>query len=48
MGGTMTAESVEYVYELDTVTGGYVHAGMHRDRIEAYPVDIDLTAIDNL
>jgi hypothetical protein len=36
---------------LDPVTRAYAHAGMHRDRIEVakpYPVDIDLTAIDNL
>ncbi|MGW0814140.1 Uma2 family endonuclease [Streptomyces viridiviolaceus] len=46
-----TGRPVIHVYELDPVTGTYVHAGMHRDRIEVakpYPVDIDLTAIDGL
>ncbi|WP_306185860.1 hypothetical protein [Streptomyces sp. MK5] len=38
-----------HVYELDPVTGVYVHAGMHRHRIKVakpYPIDIDLTAIE--
>jgi Uma2 family endonuclease len=42
---------VIHVYELDTMTMAYVHAGMHRDRIKVdkpFPVDIDLTAIDEL
>ena len=44
-----TGRPVIHVYELDPVTRTYVHAGMHRDRIEVakpYPIDIDLTAID--
>ncbi|MGG7573360.1 Uma2 family endonuclease [Streptomyces sirii] len=42
---------VVHVYELDPVTGAYVHAGMHRDRIKVdvpYPIDIDLTIVDKL
>ncbi|WP_232838933.1 Uma2 family endonuclease [Streptomyces triticisoli] len=40
-----------HVYELDPLTHGYVHMGMHRNRIEVdkpYAIDIDLTAIDEL
>jgi Uma2 family endonuclease len=46
-----TGRPVIHVYELDPVTKAYVHAGMHRDRIEVakpYPIDIDLTVIDQL
>ena len=42
---------VVHVYEIDPLTHAYVHMGMHRDRIKVdkpYPIDIDLTAIDNL
>ncbi|MGG2462523.1 Uma2 family endonuclease [Streptomyces sp. RGM 3693] len=42
---------VIHVYELDPVTGAYVHDGIHRDRIKVdkpYPIDIGLTAIDEL
>ncbi|MFE7975181.1 Uma2 family endonuclease [Streptomyces shenzhenensis] len=42
---------VVHVYELDPLTKAYVHVGMHRDRIKVdrpYPIDIDLTAIDEL
>ncbi|WP_328769318.1 Uma2 family endonuclease [Streptomyces sp. NBC_00286] len=42
---------VVHVYELDALTNAYVHMGMHRDRIavdKPYPIDIDLTAIDQL
>ncbi|KUO10737.1 Uma2 family endonuclease [Streptomyces sp. DSM 15324] len=46
-----TGKPVVHVYELDPVTGTYVHAGMHHNRVKVekpYPVDIDLTAIDEL
>ncbi|WP_259471679.1 Uma2 family endonuclease [Streptomyces shenzhenensis] len=42
---------VVHVYELDPLTKAYVHVGMYRDRIKVdkpYPIDIDLTAIDEL
>ncbi|QRX92692.1 Uma2 family endonuclease [Streptomyces noursei] len=42
---------VIHVYELDAMTRAYVHMGVHRDRIKVdkpYPIDIDLTAIDEL
>ncbi|MGJ5755303.1 Uma2 family endonuclease [Streptomyces puniciscabiei] len=42
---------VIHVYELDPLTRAYIHTGMHRDRIKVdkpYPIDIDLTAIDEL
>lgn len=42
---------VIHVYELDPITKAYVHMGIHRDRIKVdkpYPIDIDLTAIDEL
>ncbi|MEV5341144.1 Uma2 family endonuclease [Streptomyces sp. NPDC052676] len=42
---------VVHVYELDPLTRAYVHTGMYRDRIKVdkpYPIDIDLTEIDNL
>ncbi|MEU6600505.1 Uma2 family endonuclease [Streptomyces flaveolus] len=49
------AEPDEYpaveVFELSEETGMYQSAGIHRDRIKVdrpYPIDIDLTAIDNL
>ncbi|MFE9612011.1 Uma2 family endonuclease [Streptomyces sp. NPDC006012] len=42
---------VVHVYELDPLTKAYLHMGMHRDRVKVdrpYPIDIDLTAIDEL
>jgi Uma2 family endonuclease len=42
---------VIHVYELDPLTRAYIHTGMHRDRVKVdkpYPIDIDLTAIDEL
>ncbi|WP_367221504.1 Uma2 family endonuclease [Streptomyces sp. 16-176A] len=42
---------VVHVYELDPVTGRYIHAGLHRDQIkvtEPYDIDIDLTAFDRI
>ncbi|MFJ3304825.1 Uma2 family endonuclease [Streptomyces sp. NPDC086549] len=47
----ITGRPVIHVYELDPVTRVYVYAGMHRDRLKVekpYPIDIDLTAIDDL
>jgi Uma2 family endonuclease len=40
-----------HVYELDPINHGYMHMGMHRDRIKVekpYAIDIDLTVIDEL
>ncbi|MBT2414447.1 Uma2 family endonuclease [Streptomyces sp. ISL-12] len=49
-GGT-EGKPVVHVYELDPMTNAYVHMGMHRDRIKVdkpYPIDVDLTTIDQL
>lgn len=46
-----TGRPVVHTHELDPVTEAYVSTGTHRDRIaadEPYPIDIDLTAIDEL
>ncbi|MET8827832.1 Uma2 family endonuclease [Streptomyces sp. NPDC004610] len=42
----VTDQPIAHVYQLDPLTRGYVHMGLHRDRVrvaEPYGIDLDLT-----